>query len=179
MKLVGTLACLVFVGCASAPRAPAAELTAASVAQPAAPNAVTPAGDTATKEAVVSPAPSAEKPAAAESAEPLPKIAFTPEAELRKNTKAKLEAALKSIKRVTTPAAAAAGLTSALGKPTWIEDETKKVWVATDNFGCSRIVLDEDGAVNFESMRSTESKTLSSTARQNLCTGKIEAVEPL
>lgn len=177
MKLASTLACLVFVGCASAPQAPPASLTAASVASPATETAK-PAGDTKSEAPVA--APPAEKPAAAPSeAEVLPKIAFTPETELRKNTKQKLEAALKSIKRVTTAAAATSGLTAALGKPTWIEDETKKIWVATDAFGCSRIVLDDDGTVNFESMRSTESKTLSSTSRQNLCTGKIEAVEPL
>ena len=125
------------------------------------------------------PAKEAEAPAKAAPAieipdEPLPNVAFTPEGELRTNSEAKLNAAAKSLKGLSTPAAVAASLTRSLGKPTWIEDEKTRVWIAQEPTKCVRLVMQEDGSVDLESMRFTESKTLSRSARQNLCTGKIE-----
>lgn len=106
--------------------------------------------------------------------EQLPNIVFTPENELRTNTEAKLNSAVKSIKNLTSASVVAASLTRTLGKPTWIEDDKTRVWVAREQTKCVRLVLQEDGSVDLESMRFTESKTLSGSARQNLCTGKIE-----
>jgi glucose/arabinose dehydrogenase len=177
MKLGGILVCLVFAGCGAAPAAPATSVTnssAASVATPASQASPQSAGADVSKEA----APQAKsEQVAADPAEPLPKIEFTPANELRQNTRAKLEGALKSIKGQTTAAGVTAVLTRSLGKPTWIEDEKTRVWTAMDATQCIRIVLQEDGSVDLEKMRTTETKVLSRAARQNLCTGKIEDVE--
>lgn len=153
----------------------------ASVTQSSA--ASVPPGEAAPKPATEQPAatPVVEKPAAAvapvESDEPLPNIVFTPPSELRTSSRAKFNAALAAIKKLTTPSAAIASLTRSLGKPTWIEDEKVRVWVTREPTECVRIVVQDDGGVDFEVMRFTESKTISRSARQNLCSGEIEKAE--
>ena len=168
MKSVGLLGCLVFVGCAAAAPKPAVLATNSALVP-------VPAAEPATK--AEAPKPVEAAPAPVESDEVLPKIEFTPEGQLRVNTKAKLQAALKAIKNQTSASAVQGILTRSLGKPTWIEDDAKHIGIANDATQCLRLVLQADGSVDFEALRSTESKTVSRTARQNLCTGKIERDE--
>jgi glucose/arabinose dehydrogenase len=178
MKLGKVIACLMLAGCGAAPSAPATSVTNNSASVPAAegpsqpataaqPEAAKPAAPTAT----------ADQQAAADDAPELPKIVFTPPSELRTNTRAKLESALKSTKGQTTANGVASILTRSLGKPTWIENDSKRVWVANDATQCVRIVLHEDGSTDLEKMRTTESKNLARSVRQNLCTGQIEKDE--
>jgi hypothetical protein len=175
MKIRVALAGLLLVGCAGASKEPLPSMTAASVPGPQAP-ASAPKEEAAPPEQSDSRAKASAK-AADSDADNLPKIVFTPKGELRNITRAKLEAAMKAVKKETTPQGATATLSAALGKPTWIEDETTRIWVATDTAQCVRLILQEDGSVDFEVGRSTESKRLSPTARQNLCTGKIEPID--
>lgn len=117
-----------------------------------------------------------EQPAPAAEEAPLPKIDFTPANELRANTRAKFNSALASVKRMTNASTVTSTLTRTLGKPTWIENDTKRVWVTKDT-DCVRLVQQEDGSVDLEIMRFSESKMISPTKRQNLCTGEIESAE--
>ncbi len=178
MKLRGTLACVVFVGCGAAPSGPATSMTNNSAASVYVPTSQQDPNAHKTEAAKVAESPAKDERASLDvAAEPLPMIVFTPPTELRANTRAKLDGALKAIKGQTTAAGVAAVLTRLLGKPTWIEDERTRVWVATDTTQCVRLVLQGDGSVDHEAMRSTESKSLSRTARQNLCSGQVEQVE--
>jgi hypothetical protein len=175
MKLGGILACLAVVGCGAAPKAPVASVTNTSGAS------VNAARDSqaasAPAKADIEPKADGDAKPAEDAGDPPPKVVFTPPAELRKNTRATFEAALKAVKRQSSPGGAAASLTRSLGKPTWIENDSRQVWSTMDTTQCIRIVLDEDGSVSFEGMRSTEFKRVSRTARQNLCTGQIDQDE--
>ena len=111
MKSVGLLGCLVFVGCAAAAPKPAVLATNSALVP-------VPAAEPANK--VEAPKPVEAAPAPVESDEVLPKIEFTPEGQLRVNTKAKLQAALKAIKNQTSASAVQGILVRSLGKPTWI-----------------------------------------------------------
>ena len=171
MKLIGVFACAGFVAGCGAAAGPATSVTHSSAAF------VETAVPSGSAKAEAGPAADASKkgePPTAVADEPLPNIVFTPPAEVRATTLAKLKAAVASIKTLTTASAVEASLTRSLGKPTWIEDEKVRVWVAHEATQCARVVLQQDGSVDLESMRFNESKSVSRSARQNLCTGQIE-----
>jgi hypothetical protein len=98
---------------------------------------------------------------------------MTPAGQLRKKTRADLEAAVEIAQRESTLDAAAQKLTKRLGKPTWVEDEKTRVWVATQGNACYRLVLRSDGGMDIDGALKTDWTVLSPVARQNRCTGEI------
>ncbi len=104
----------------------------------------------------------------------VPTIAKTPAKELRPLGRGDLEAAMKLLGGSATPEAALKKLVARLGKPTWTENEKKRVWIAKDGKNCHRFVFDSDGQADFESAPASEWRMLSATARQNACTGEIK-----
>jgi hypothetical protein len=104
----------------------------------------------------------------------LPEIVFTPKGELRHNGAADLKDAFALATREAAPDAAAAKLVKRLGKPTWIENGQKRVWVVGDGKECQRLVLRADGSLDLDGALRTEWTMLSTFARQNTCTGAIE-----
>jgi hypothetical protein len=69
---------------------------------------------------------------------------------------------------------AAKKLTTRLGKPSWTENGSKRVWVATGGAQCHRLVLEPDGTAEVETASKTEWRMITATARMNPCTGEIK-----
>jgi hypothetical protein len=108
----------------------------------------------------------------------VPKIEQTPAKELRPKTRGDLEAAMAIVKNESTVERAVKRVTARLGKPTWIEDGMRRVWIAKDGKGCHRFVLDADGQADLESAQATEWRMLSALAQENACTGEIRRGVP-
>lgn len=104
----------------------------------------------------------------------VPTIVQTPAKELRPQSRAGFESALKLMQGEGTPEAAAKKLTARLGKPTWIESGKKRVWIAKDGKSCHRFVLDADGQADLETASASEWRMLTALAKQNACTGEIK-----
>jgi hypothetical protein len=104
----------------------------------------------------------------------LPDVVFTPRAELRRNGLGDLKEALSLATRESAPDAAAAKITRRLGKPTWVENGSKRVWVVGNGRRCQRLVLRGDGAIDLDGALRSEWTMLSTFARQNMCSGEIE-----
>jgi len=103
----------------------------------------------------------------------IPEIVHTPAKELRRKSRADLDAALTLAKQAPSVDAAVDALVKRLGKPTWTEAGQRRVWVAPETGRCHRLVVDSDGAVELEVAPAGESKMLSAAARQKLCSGEI------
>jgi hypothetical protein len=170
----GALAC-------GGPSVGVASPSAASVV--AAPEA--PVEKTAEKAGAAHAAPASAPAPAKESLDPLsvggdleaaavPKIVQTPAKELRPKSRADLEAAMALLKRETTLEGAAKKVTARLGKPTWIEGDKKRVWIAKDGKSCHRFVLDADGQADIETASTSEWRMLTALAKQSACTGEIK-----
>jgi hypothetical protein len=103
----------------------------------------------------------------------IPKVELTPAKELRGKSRGELDAAIGVVKSAATVDEAAKKLVARLGKPTWIENGQKRVWVANDGARCHRLVLDADGSVEVQAATRSESIMLTALARQSACTGEI------
>jgi hypothetical protein len=104
----------------------------------------------------------------------IPKIELTPAKEVRVKTRAELDSAMKLVENETSLDGAAKKLTARLGKPSWTENGTKRVWVAAAGAQCHRLVLEADGTAEVETASKTEWRMLTATARLNPCTGEIK-----
>ncbi len=103
----------------------------------------------------------------------VPKIERTPAKELRPKTRADLAAAMAIVDASSTVDGAVKRVTARLGKPTWIENGKRRVWIAKDGKGCHRFVLDADGQADLETASASDWRMLAATAQQNACTGEI------
>lgn len=104
----------------------------------------------------------------------IPKIEATPAKELRGKTRGDLDAALALVKTESTLEGATKKLTTRLGKPTWTENGSRRIWVAAAGAQCHRLVLEADGTVEVETASKNEWRMLAATAKQNPCTGEIK-----
>jgi ferric-dicitrate binding protein FerR (iron transport regulator) len=104
----------------------------------------------------------------------IPKMELTPAKELRAKSRSDLNASLALLENASTLDEATAKLVARLGKPTWVEDGKKRIWVVKDGKQCHRLVLEADGTVEVETASASEWRMLSAVARQNPCTGEIE-----
>ena len=113
-----------------------------------------------------------------ESIASIPKIERTPAKEIRARSRGDLEAAMAVAKRTSTLDAAAAAITKRAGKPSWIENGQRRVWVAKDGARCHKLVLDTDGSLDLETAQASDWKMLSAMTQQNECTGEIKRGMP-
>lgn len=104
----------------------------------------------------------------------IPKIEVTPARELRGKGRGDLDAAMGSVQSESSVDGAAKKLTARLGKPSWTENGTKRVWVAMAGGQCHRLVLEPDGTVEIETASKSEWRMLTATARMNPCTAEIK-----
>src|SRR5262249_56271988 len=159
MKTCAPFACLVLAACASVARAPVAATNTSSAPMPA----------------VATAAPEPAPPATASKAggDPLgmdgalgalPEIIFTPPGELRRNRVGDLKEALALATRESHADLAAAKVTKRLGKPNWVENGTKRVWVVGDAQQCQRLVLQGDGSIGLDGAVRSEWRMLSTLA---------------
>jgi hypothetical protein len=130
------------------------------------------------------PAPKAAPEATTKSLDPLaidsafeaaavPTVVMTPAKELRGKSRGDLDSAMALLKNESTPEGALKKVTARLGKPTWIENGKKRVWIAKDGKSCHRFVLDSDGQADVETASASDWRMLSALAQQNACTGEI------
>jgi hypothetical protein len=175
LSVVGSL-----VGCASTPPASAPSTTAA-VAQAAdvAP-AQTPSAD---PKAALEAAPRASAPGesfdplaegAAFEAANIPKVEATDKKLLTAKSRQDLDAAFTAAQAASSVDEAVTKLTTRLGKATWVENGTKRIWVAVDGPRCHRLILEGDGSLHVETLAKTDVVRLTATVRQDPCTGAIE-----
>ncbi len=106
-----------------------------------------------------------------------PTIEMTPAREIRRKTKGDLEQALKLAEGASNVTEETNRLVARLGKPNWTEGGSRRVWVAREGAQCHRLVFEMGGALEIETVSSTESRMLSGVSRQNACTGKVERVD--
>jgi hypothetical protein len=104
----------------------------------------------------------------------IPTVVKTPAKELRPLSRGELDAAMKILEGAGSPEAALKKIVARLGKPTWTENDKKRVWIAKEGKNCHRFVFDADGQADIESAPGTEWRMLAATARQNACTGEIK-----
>jgi len=104
----------------------------------------------------------------------LPRIVFTPKRELRHNGASDLKEAFAIAMRQAGTEAAATKLTKRLGKPNWVENGQKRVWVVGDAQQCQRLILNGDGSVDLDGAPRSAWTMLSTFARQNICSGQVE-----
>jgi hypothetical protein len=170
MKTYAPLACLVLAACGGGARPPVAATNTSSAPVVAAANTAAAAAPTRPPEP-----PSGGDPLGMDGAlGALPEVVFTPPAELRRNHVGDLKEALALATRESEADLAAAKVTKRLGKPTWVENGTKRVWVVGDARQCQRLVLRGDGAIDLDGAERSEWRMLSTFARQNTCSGEVE-----
>lgn len=104
----------------------------------------------------------------------IPKIELTPAREVRGKSRGDLDAAVGLLQGETSVDGAAKKLTVRLGKPSWTENGSKRVWVAMAGAQCHRLVLEPDGTAEVETASKTEWRMITATARMNPCTGEIK-----
>lgn len=104
----------------------------------------------------------------------IPKIEKTDKKLVRSKTRGELDAALSVVKTASTVDEAATKLTARLGKVSWTENGSKRIWVALEGNRCHRLVLEADGSVNVETVAKSDVIRLTATVRQDPCTGEIE-----
>lgn len=104
----------------------------------------------------------------------IPRIERTPAKELRKKGRGDLDAAIALVQTESSVDGAANKLAARLGKPTWTENGTRRIWVAPAGAQCHRLVLAPDGTVEVETASKNEWRMLAATAKQNPCTGEIK-----
>ena len=173
-------------GCAheaSAPVYPVATQSASLTSAPAAAAPAEPAAETKAPVADMPAAPAAPgtsveelDPLARLGTKHLPKIDFTAKKELKKKSRADLNAALSAGQQASTVEDAVKAMEKRAGKPTWVEENGKsRVWIVTEGQKCHRLSLDNGGEINLEVSPVTEWHMLAVGARQNVCTGEIRA----
>jgi hypothetical protein len=106
------------------------------------------------------------------------KVEITPARELRTKTRRDLDDGMKLAEKTATFEEAVKKLTARLGKPTWIENGKKRVWVANDGQQCHRLVLDTDGSLEAETEPTGTWKMLSGFSQQNACSGVVQRGVP-
>lgn len=104
----------------------------------------------------------------------IPKVEQTPAREVRAKGRGDLDAAMALLRNESSVEGAAKTLTVRLGKPSWTENGTKRIWVAPAGAQCHRLVLEADGTAEIETASKSEWRSLTATARQNPCTGEIK-----
>jgi hypothetical protein len=104
----------------------------------------------------------------------IPKIDMTPAREVRGKSRGDLDGAMALLQNESSVDDAAKKLTVRLGKPSWTENGTKRVWVAMAGAQCHRLVLEADGTAEVETASKTEWRMVAATARMNPCTGEIK-----
>lgn len=101
------------------------------------------------------------------------KIELTPARELRSKSMRDLQDGRKLAEKAATFDEAVQKLGVRLGKPTWVENGQKRVWVVRDGARCYRLVLDTDGSIVTETAPANEWRMLSALSQQNACTGAV------
>lgn len=185
--LFASASALLAVACGSSPAPSATRTTAAAVTvEPAdAPPAEKSSAEKWAEQKVLADAKSAKSAEERKGGDPLamndaledgaiPKIDATPAKELRTKSRADLDAALAAVKSEASVEDAAKKLTARLGKPTWTENGTRRIWVSAAGAQCHRLVLETDGTVEVETASKAEWRMLAATAKQNPCTGEIK-----
>lgn len=104
----------------------------------------------------------------------VPNVVKTPAKELRPLSRVDLDQAMKVLEGAGSPDAAVKKLVARLGKPTWTENDKKRVWIAKEGKACHRFTLENDGQADIETAPTTEWRMLSANAKQNACTGEIK-----
>jgi hypothetical protein len=104
----------------------------------------------------------------------IPKIERTDKKLVRAKSRGDLDAALSVVKAAATVEEAVTKLTTRLGKVSWTENGSKHVWIANDGARCHRLILEGDGSVHVETVAKQDVNRLTTTVRQNLCSGEIE-----
>ncbi len=104
----------------------------------------------------------------------IPKIERTDKKLVRGKSRGELGAALDVVKTAATVEEAVTKLTSRLGKVSWTENGSKHIWIANDASTCHRLILEADGSVHVETVAKKDMIRLTTTVRQNPCTGEIE-----
>lgn len=102
------------------------------------------------------------------------KIELTPARQLRTKTVRDLEDGRKIAEKAETYDEAVKKLVVRLGKPTWVEDGKKHVWVVRDSTHCYRLALGGDGSIETETVTPNEWRMLSALSQQNACTGAVK-----
>lgn len=100
-------------------------------------------------------------------------VEVTPVRQLRPKTVRDLEDGRKIAEKTDTFDEAVQKLKTRLGKPTWIENGKKHVWVVRDRTQCYRLVLDADGSIVTETVVADEMRMVSALSQQNACTGVV------
>ncbi len=104
----------------------------------------------------------------------VPKVVLTPAKELRHKSRGDITGAMSVLSRESTSEGAVKKVSARLGKPTWIENGNKYVWVAKEGKTCHRFVLDADGQAETDSVSADEWRSLTAVSKQNVCTGEIK-----
>ncbi|AKV04146.1 hypothetical protein AKJ09_10809 [Labilithrix luteola] len=104
---------------------------------------------------------------------PTTTVVVTPARQLRPKTVRDLEEAHQLAQKMETFDEAMKKLTVRLGKPNWVENGRKNVWVVRDSTHCYRLVLEADGSIETEKVVADEVRMLSALSQQNLCTGVV------
>jgi len=106
----------------------------------------------------------------------LPKIDMTPKKDLKRNSRATLDAALAAGQSASTLDEAVKAMEKRIGKPTWVEEDGKKrVWIVLEGSRCHKLTLDRGGDIDLEVAPTSEWHMLAVGARQNVCSGEIRA----
>lgn len=191
MKTRAPLSCAAFLvlaacGGAQKPAVQSAETTSASIAQAQTVEAPAPkSAAEAWAESKVAKDDAAPRTGTREALDPLsegaameaasiPKIEKTDKKLLRPKSRGELDAALSVVKTAASVDEAATKITARIGKPSWTENGQKRIWVAMDGARCHRLVLEGDGSVSLETVAKKDVIRLTTTARQDPCTGDIE-----
>lgn len=104
----------------------------------------------------------------------VPKIERTPAKEIRPKTRGMLDAAMKAAQSAKDIDGAVKMINARVGKPTWVENGQRRVWIASEKTQCHRLVLEMDGSLALETEPTSEWKMLSALTKQNACTGEIK-----
>jgi len=102
------------------------------------------------------------------------KIELTPARQLRTKSVRDLEDGRKIAEKAETYDEAVKKLVVRLGKPTWVEDGKKHVWVVRDSTHCYRLALGGDGSIETETVTPNDWRMLSALSQQNACTGAVK-----
>lgn len=109
----------------------------------------------------------------------IPVVERTPASRVRAKGPSELDAAMTAVSSASSVDDAERMLTQRLGRPSWTEapksspGAKRRVWVASAGATCHRLVLEADGTMEVESLRTSEWRMLTGSARQNPCTGEI------
>lgn len=104
----------------------------------------------------------------------IPKIEFSDKKQVRAKSRGELDAALSVMKSAASVDEAVTKLTARLGKVSWTENGSRRVWVANEGARCHRLVLEGDGSVSVETVAKKDAIRLTTTVRQDPCTGEIQ-----